>query len=315
MPKAKGYRYIIHARCSLMSYPEWTMVKNENFKTIAKFLFESLLCRWGAIEVLVSDNAPQYLQVEEYLAEKYHVYHIKISLYNSRAQGPVERRDFDVREALLKAAEGDSSRWPDVAPSVFWAERVTIQRSTGYSPYYLAHGVEPLFPFDLAEATYLAPDIESLLSTEDLIAQHAIMLQKRNQDLLRVCEEVVKARWESVKQLKKTVKSNIQDFDFKPGSLVLVRNLKFDKILSDKTKSCYFGPMIIIKRTKGGSYLLGELDGSLSKLRFAAFRLIPYRHRDIKSVPVTKFTNNIEESLDEITHDSGNTLDVVEEED
>ena len=79
-----------------MSYPEWTMVKNENFKTIAKFLFESLLCRWGAIEVLVSDNAPQYLQVEEYLAEKYHVYHIKISPYNSRAQGPVERRHFDV---------------------------------------------------------------------------------------------------------------------------------------------------------------------------------------------------------------------------
>ena len=73
--------------------------------------------------------------------------------------------------------------------------------------------------------------------------------------------------------------------------------------------------MIVIKRTKGGSYVLGELDGSPSKLRFAAFRLIPYRHRDIKSVPVTKFTDNIEESLDEITHDSGNTLDVVEEED
>jgi integrase-like protein len=38
MPKAKGYRYIIHARCSLTSFPEWTMVKNENFKTISKFI-------------------------------------------------------------------------------------------------------------------------------------------------------------------------------------------------------------------------------------------------------------------------------------
>ena len=92
---------------------------------------------------------------------------------------------------LLKAAEGDSSRWPDVAPSVFWAQRVTIQKSTGYSPYYLAHGVEPLFPFDIAEATYLTPAFDNLMSMEDLIAQRAIMLQKRNQDLQRVCKDVV----------------------------------------------------------------------------------------------------------------------------
>ena len=90
MPKARGYRYIIHTRCSLTSFPEWTMVKNENFKSIAKFLHDNLLCRWGAIEVIVSDNAPQYIQAAEYLSEKYHIHHIKISLYNSQAQGPIE---------------------------------------------------------------------------------------------------------------------------------------------------------------------------------------------------------------------------------
>ena len=96
MPKAKGYRYIVHARCSLMSYPEWTMLRNENFKTIAKFIFEHLLCRWGAIEIIVMDNAPQYVQAADFLTEKYHIHHIKISPYNSRAQGPIERRHFDV---------------------------------------------------------------------------------------------------------------------------------------------------------------------------------------------------------------------------
>ena len=313
MPRAKGYRYIIHARCSLMSYPEWTMVKNENFKTIAKFIFENLLCRWGALEILVSDNAPQYLQAGEYLTQKYHINYIKISPYNSRAQGPVERRHFDVREALLKAAEGDASKWPDVAPSVFWAERVTIQKSTGYSPFYLAHGVEPLLPFDLAEATYLAPEMDKLLSTEDLISQRAIMLQKRPQDLKRVREQVLKARWDSVKQLEKSVKNQIQDYDFKPGSLVIVRNSKFDKILSDKTKPRYFGPMVVVKRTKGGSYVLGELDGSLSKLRFAAFRLLPYKPRDMKEIPVTKESEDATVNLEELTHDSGNLLDTEDD--
>ena len=66
------------------------MVKHENFKTIVAFLYE-LVCRWGAIKVLVTDNAPQYLQAAELLAEKFHIKHIKILPYNSRAQGPIER--------------------------------------------------------------------------------------------------------------------------------------------------------------------------------------------------------------------------------
>ena len=314
MPKARGYRYIIHARCSLTSFPEWTMVKNENFKSIAKFLHDNLLCRWGAIEVIISDNAPQYIQAAEYLLDKYHIHHIKISPYNSQAQGPIERRHYDVREALIKATDGDISKWPDVAPSVFWAERVTIQKSTGYSPFYLAHGVEPLLPFDLAEATYLAPRMESIMTTEELIAQRAIMLQKRPQDLQRVREQVLKSRWEAVRQLEKTKKNTIVDFDFKPGSLVIVRNTKFDKTLSDKTKPRYFGPMVVIRRTKGGSYVLGELDGSLSKLRFAAFRLLPYNPRDLKAVPVTKFADAFGDDAEDITHDSGNRLDIENEE-
>lgn len=303
MPKAKGYRYIIHARCSLTAYPEWAMVKAENFKTIAKFIHESILCRWGAIEEIVTDNAPQYLQAAEFLAEKFHIHHIKISPYNSRAQGPIERRHYDVREALVKAAEDDDRKWPDIASSVFWAERVTIQKSTGYSPFYLAHGTEPLLPFDLAEATYLAPKMDSQMSTEDLIAQRAQMLQKRPQDLLRVREQVLKSRWASVKQLEKTLKDKIHDFNFKPGALVLVRNAKFDKTLSDKTKPRYFGPMVVIKRTTGGSYILGELDGALSKLRFAAFRLIPYLPRNIKAVSVTKIPEDQEDRLESLTRE------------
>ena len=68
MPRARGYRYIVHARCSLTSYPEWTMLKKENFKNIAKFIHDTLLCQWGAIEVIVTDNALQYIQAAEFLA-------------------------------------------------------------------------------------------------------------------------------------------------------------------------------------------------------------------------------------------------------
>ncbi|KAJ3555386.1 hypothetical protein NP233_g12222 [Leucocoprinus birnbaumii] len=303
MPKSNGYRYIVHARCSLSSYPEYRMLRAENARTLGTFIFEEILCRWGAVEEIVTDNGPAFIQAVEYISEKYKINHIRISPYNSRANGLVERRHLDVREALVKAVEGEENRWAMAAPSVLWAERISIQKSTGYSPYYIAHGVEPLLPFDLAEATYLAPSLAKPLSTTDLIAARAIQLQKRPQDLAKVKKLVLKARFDSIRHFNEKYSNKIRDFDFSPGSLVLVRNSRYDHDVGSKTKPRYFGPLVVLRRTTGGSYILAELDGSISKLRFAAFRLVPYHPRDIRAIPVTKLTDASPEILDDMTYE------------
>ncbi len=186
---------------------------------------------------------------------------------------------------------------------MFWAERVSIQKSTGYSPYYLAHGIEPLFPFDLAEATYLAPPLTKPIPTVDLIAYRAIQLQKRPGNLIQVKQRLLKARWDSARHFEEANRNLIKDFNFDPGKLVLVRNSRVDGDVGGKAKPRYFGPMIVLRRTTRGSYVLSELDGSISKLRFAAFRLVPYHPRDLRSVPVTKITDLSPTQLDDITHD------------
>jgi len=58
---------------------------------------------------------------------------------------------------------GNIKKWYEYAPHMFWADRVTTQKSTGMTPYYAAHGVEPLHPFDITEATFLAARINSHL--------------------------------------------------------------------------------------------------------------------------------------------------------
>jgi hypothetical protein len=69
---------------------------------------------------------------------------------------------------------------------------------------------------------------------------------------------------------------------------VLVRNASADLELARKTKLRYFGPMVVVRRTRNGAYRLAELDGAVSKLRYAAFRLIPYFSRSRSSIPVTR---------------------------
>jgi transposase InsO family protein len=85
------------------------MLRKETTKTLQAFVFEELLCRWGPITKIVTDNAPAYRLAVDVLAAKYGVHPIRISPYNSQANGIVERRHRDVREAIMKTCEGDDS--------------------------------------------------------------------------------------------------------------------------------------------------------------------------------------------------------------
>jgi hypothetical protein len=57
MPKAGGFGYMVHACCSVSSYPEARMLCSENHKTLADFIFQDILCRWGAIQTIVTETA------------------------------------------------------------------------------------------------------------------------------------------------------------------------------------------------------------------------------------------------------------------
>ena len=83
MPKIGSYRYVIHARDALTSYPEGRATTSDSAKVIADFIFQDVLCRWGGLEEIVTDNAPSYIAALDILAAHYGIRHICISGYNS----------------------------------------------------------------------------------------------------------------------------------------------------------------------------------------------------------------------------------------
>ncbi len=287
MPLAAGYRYLVQARCLLSTWPEWHALRKETGRTLRAFLFEEVLCRWGAVEEIVTDNGTAYVAALQWLEKRYDIRHIHISTYNSRANGIVERQHRTIRESIVKACEGNISKWPTIAPYAFWADRATTRKSTGHSPFFMAHGVEPVLPFDITLATFLVPNLANLMSTVELITTCIRQLQKRNDDLATIHDNMLKSRFESVKQFTRQYENTIRDHDFKPGTLVLIRNSSIETDLGRKAKPRYIGPMVVVRRTQNRSYRLTELDGAVSNLRFTAFRLVPYYARSHSSIPVT----------------------------
>ena len=68
----------------------------------------------------------------------------------------------------------------------------------------------------------------------------------------------------------------ICDFDFKHSDLVLIRNTAIEKALNCKMRARYLGPLVVLARNKGGTYIICELNGSVFDRPVAAFRVIPY---------------------------------------
>lgn len=280
MERADNYRYIVAARDDLSRASEGRALQECSAKELASFFWEQVLCRYGAVGSVVTDNGPEMRGAFEKLTQRYGIPHIKISPYNSKANGVVERGHFIIREAIVKACRGNIGKWPSKVHAAFFADRVTTSRSTGFSPFRLLYGTDPVLPFDLTEHTFLVDNFTANMSTVDLLALRTRQLEKLAVDVATAARRLAKARFKSKEQFEQRYEKRLKKDVYNAGDLVLVRNSAVEQELNRKTKPRYLGPYIIVKKTTGGSYIVSEPDGSVRIHKIAPFRLLPYVARE-----------------------------------
>ena len=305
MPKAGGFVAIVLARDDFTGWVEARALRDKGAKAVAAFFFENIISRGVIPAQVTSDNGGEFQAEFASLLKKYGVPHVMISQYHPQANGMLERGNKPFKEAIFRTCRNRINRWPGLVPYAAWADRTTVKRTTGYSPYRMVFGVEPVMPLDWIESTWLVAGWRAEMSLEEMMSLRIRQLEKKKEDNEKAMERLMKAREKSADDHNERFKSSqlaAKKHKIQKGDLVLVHNTRYDNQHGNKEADYYVGPYVVVRVSRQArAYRVREpfgveIPGTVAHTRIRPYFTRPDRDEDLLS---DAQRSNDEESVEE----------------
>ena len=213
-----GHEYVLLIVDHFTRYAVGYPCKNKSALTAAKCIYNDfLLKRLGIPARIMHDQGKEFenklfASLESYCG----LMKSRTTPYHPQTNGCVERMNETLLKMLRALPEKRKGRWHQSIDKVLFAYNATKHESTGYSPYYLMFGREPILPLDLIlginnQKKFLnRPDFVKHWKEEMEEAYHIARGKSRKR------KEADEKRW----------KNRLIVTAVKPGDKVLVKNVR-----------------------------------------------------------------------------------------
>ena len=147
---SRGNTYILGMMCGFTKWPILVALPDATGVSIAKALYEHLVCVHGLPGAIVSDCAPDLISgaVRE-MCLRWRLPQIKTSGWQPRANGQIERFFRFLKASMTIFLNEFDDDWEDSMSSIAFAYRVSVNDASGFSPFTLVYGRDPVLPDDL----------------------------------------------------------------------------------------------------------------------------------------------------------------------
>lgn len=156
-----GNKYILSMVDDLTRFVEFTAIPNQEAKTVAKALYEGILCRYTIPKAIVTDNGANFISnVINQLCKLLGVTTIRISPYHAQSNA-VERQHSTLANYVRCFVDEHPTNWDTYLRTAAHAYNNTMHMGTKYAPMELLFGFiseipsslkrkpEPIFTYDM----------------------------------------------------------------------------------------------------------------------------------------------------------------------
>jgi hypothetical protein len=172
-----GHKYLLVFIDSLTKWAEVIPLKTTGAEEIAKHLYESIICRHGTPEKLLTDCATNFksaLMVE--VCKILNISKIHTTPYHPIGNGLVERFNGTLIRMLAMFVCDNQLNWDLLISGIVFAYSTSIHQSTKETPFFLLYGRRARLPNDVTN--WMPPNLSTSASKQAQIIIKNIQLSQ-----------------------------------------------------------------------------------------------------------------------------------------
>ncbi|GKF34831.1 reverse transcriptase domain-containing protein, partial [Tanacetum coccineum] len=160
---------------------------------VKKFVWDNIVCRFGLLGEIVSDNGKQFSDNPfKDWCDKLNIIQRFASVKHPQPNGLVERANRSLGEGIKARLGEENKNWVEELPHVLWAHRTIIKSSRGDTPFSLTYGTEAVIPAEIGMPTYRTAVVDSVHNDEELRLNLDLLEEKRER--ATICEAKAKMK-------------------------------------------------------------------------------------------------------------------------